>query len=300
MDKILLTGATGYIGSNLTKRLLKENKRVYIVARKSSKFDLLKDVMDKINIFIYDGKINNLINYFKRVKPDAVCHLASFFVSEHKSENTDELIDSNIKFGTEVLEAMSKSGVKNLINTGTSWQHYDNKDYNPVCLYAATKEAFEKIIEYYVQVDNFKVITLKLFDTYGPNDNRPKILNLLSKYSKDKTVLKMSGGEQILDLSYIDDIAEAFYHALCMIEKCDMNEHKTYGIYALKRYKLRDIISTYENVTNKKILVEWGARPYRKREIMNPCTCIEKLPGWKPKISLEDGIRLMNSLNKVI
>ena len=68
---------------------------------------------------------------------------------------------------------MKEVGVKILVNTGTSWQHYENKDYSPVNLYAATKQSFEAILQYYVEVASLKAITLKLFETYGLDDPRP-------------------------------------------------------------------------------------------------------------------------------
>ncbi|WP_077835018.1 NAD-dependent epimerase/dehydratase family protein [Clostridium felsineum] len=300
MEKIVLTGATGYIGSKLTKRLLKAKKEVYIIARSNSKFDMLREVLDKVNIFIYDGNILNLIDYFNKVKPDSVCHLASLFISEHRSEDVDELIDSNIRFSTEILEAMNKAKVYKLINVGTAWQHYNNESYNPVCLYAATKEAFEKIIDYYVQANNFKVITLKIFDTYGPNDNRSKIINLLEKCSKNKSVLKMSKGEQLLDLTYIDDIVRGFYIALLKLDKIGKQHfHEKYGLYGIRRYKLKDIVSIYEEVTGRKVIVEWGERPYRRREVMNPSTLISPLPDWNAEIDLKTGLKYMDQINNL-
>ena len=190
MNRIVVTGATGYIGSNLIRKLIDKDKEVYIIVREHSRFDLIDDIKDKVNIFVYDNKIENLINFFNRVKPDIVYHLASLFIAEHKYSDIPNLIESNVKFGTEVLEAMNQSGTKKLINTGTAWQHYNNEEYNPVCLYAATKEAFEKIIEFYTNACGFKAITIELYDTYGPKDNRKKIINLLSKYSKQKTTEK--------------------------------------------------------------------------------------------------------------
>ncbi|WDC83286.1 NAD(P)-dependent oxidoreductase [Caloramator sp. mosi_1] len=115
-----------------------------------------------------------MINYFLKHKFDAIFHLASLFIAEHDSNQIDDLLKSNIIFGTHILEAMKYGNVKNMVNIGTYWQHYKNEEYNPVCLYAASKEAFEKIIEFYIQVENIKVITLKLYDIYGINDKRKK------------------------------------------------------------------------------------------------------------------------------
>lgn len=160
MEKMVLTGATGYIGSNLTKKLIEDKKEVYVITRSTSKFDMLSEVLDKVNVFIYDGNVFKLIEHFKQIKPDAVCHLASLFISEHSSGDINDLIDSNIKFSTEILESMSKAKVDKLINVGTACQHYNDESYNLVCLYVAIKEAFEKIIDYLIHMD-LRIIGIK-------------------------------------------------------------------------------------------------------------------------------------------
>lgn len=289
--RYIVTGATGFIGSNIVKRLLKEGHDISILIRKSSSLELLEDIRDNIKIFVYDGKIESIIEFFKEFKADIVLHLASLFIAEHNSSNVDTLIDSNVKFSTQILEAMKEANIERLINTGTSWQHYENEDYNPVCLYAATKEAYEKIIEYYVQSYEFKCITLELFDSYGPKDNRPKLLNLLNKFSEEKKVLSLSPGEQILDLVHIQDIVNGYEIASKMILERNEKCNDKYVLSSQNRIKLRELIYLYEKVTGKKVLVNWGKREYRKREVMIPWDNGLKLPNWEAKINLEEGLK---------
>jgi nucleoside-diphosphate-sugar epimerase len=188
---------------------------------------------------------------------------------------------------------MSKSDTCKLINTGTSWQHYKNEEYNPVNLYAATKQAFEDIIEYYVKVLDFNVITLKLFDTYGENDNRGKLINLLDKFSKEKKKLKMSPGEQKIDLVHVDDVVDAFISAYDLIKEDEIS-HKKYAVSSGQVIKLKELIELYEEVTGNEVLVEWGGRPYRKREVMELWQDYEKIPNCEAKISLKEGIKKIN------
>jgi len=290
MKNVIVTGATGFVGSHLSRKLVEFGYNVHIISRPSSTYENLESVKRKIDVFEYNQNITELINYFKEVEADIVFHLASLFISEHKPDEVDDLINSNIKFGTHVLEAMSKSETYNLINTGTSWQHYKNEDYNPVNLYAATKQAFEDIIEYYVNALNFNVITLKLFDTYAEDDNRGKLINLLGKFSKEKKKLKMSPGEQKIDLVHVDDVVDAFISAYDLIKEKEMN-HKKYAVSSGQQIKLKELIQLYEDVTGNKILVEWGGRSYRKREVMELWRNFDKLPNWEVKISLIDGLK---------
>lgn len=290
MSKFIVTGATGFVGSNLCKRLVKDNHEVHIICRENSKLNNLKDILDKIKIFRYSDDITTLINYFKEVKADCVFHLASVFIAEHNSNDVANLVDSNIKFSTELLEAMYLSGTKNIINTGTSWQHFENEDYNPVCLYAATKQAFESILTYYVNAYNFKAITLKLFDTYGETDTRNKLINNLRNIAINKTELNMSNGYQKIDLTHIEDVVNGFLHAFDLTNASNFESNKSYAVCTGRVITLRELIDIFEKVNNLKLNINWGARPYRFREVLIPWDNYTMLPEWKSTISLEEGV----------
>lgn len=290
MKNIVVTGATGFVGSNLVRFLLQKDFKIYVILRTDSDLSNLTDIEGDIEIFRYDNQINHLIDFFTVVKPLSVFHLASNFIAEHESHQIDSLVQSNITFGLHLLETMKVSGVQQLINTGTSWQHYNNEDYNPVCLYAATKQAFESLIDYYVQAEGFKVITLKLFDTYGETDTRPKLINLLNKFADENTELNMSAGEQFLNLVHISDVCEAFYVASQLIDTEEYQGHHSFAVSSDRNYKLKEIIELFEAVSGKKIKVNWGGKPYRKREVMSVWNKGLGLPYWKPSITLEEGL----------
>ena len=137
--KLLISGTTGFIGKNLVERLLKENHTIFAIVRPSSNPELLEK---SVTPYIFDGKINNLISFIQKEKFDGVIHLASLFLAGHKPEDIKGLVESNVLFSTQLLEASVKSEVSWFINTGTFWQHYKDKKYSPVNLYAATKQAF--------------------------------------------------------------------------------------------------------------------------------------------------------------
>ena len=288
--RVVVTGATGFVGSHLVNALLEKGYEVFVISRLESDFSSLKKI-DEPHIFRYSGDIIQMVSFFREIRPIGVFHLASKFIAEHKTEEVDTLINSNILFSTQLLEAMKEANVKNLINTGTSWQYYNNDDYNPVCLYAATKQAFEAIIEYYIQADDFKVITLVLFDTYGENDTRPKLMNLLRKVAIEGTALEMSAGEQQLNLVHISDVCRAFILAFEILETQQINEHKHYAVVSDEIYTLKEIVQIFERQTNKKLNITFGKRPYRKREVMKVWSKGEKIPNWKPEISLAEGIK---------
>ena len=288
---IVITGATGFVGSNLTSFFLKKNYEVHIIVRPNSDLSNVDVKNSRLKVFNYNNELESLISFFKEVNPICTFHLASNFIAEHKSSEVNSLVSSNITFGLQLLEAMKVADLKILINTGTSWQHYNNEDYNPVCLYAATKHAFESLIEYYVQAEKFKVITLKLFDTYGETDNRPKLINLLSQFAREGTELKLSPGDQKISLVHISDVCAAYETAMNLIEKLNSNVHYKYAVKHSNNYSLKEVISVFEKVTKKKINVVWGGKPYRKREVMTLWDNGEALPTWDAKIDLEEGFR---------
>ncbi len=293
MNKVLVTGATGYIGSMLVRRLIAEGREVHIILRPTSSLDGVSDLEDRLIVHVHDGTTQGLIDLVKVASPAVVFHLASLFLAQHAAEDVERLVTSNLLFSTQLAEAMMSNKVSRLINTGTSWQHYQGKAYNPVCLYAATKQAFEDVLEYYVQAQGLRVITLKLFDTYGPFDPRPKLFALLERSSKSSAPLDMSKGEQQIDMVFIDDVVEAYMLAGERLSQGVVQSHERFAVSSGQGISLREFVAVYEAVRGGKLPIRWGERPYRAREVMTLWRDFETLPGWSPKVGLREGIALV-------
>lgn len=288
--KILVTGATGFIGQNLVKVLLDKNYEVHCIVRANSN---ISNISQKVTIFKYNENIDSLIKYFDAQKFDGLIHLASFFLATHTKNDISNLISSNIKFGTELLEACKVSDVKWFINTGTFWQNYENEDYNPVNLYAATKEAFENIAKYYIETSNLIFTTIKLNDTFGANDTRNKVFNIWNKISKSGEILDMSAGEQIIDISYIDDVISA-YEVLITHLSSDQKEDfksKEFVVNNNEKMSLKELSKVFEEATNTRLNIKWGERPYREREVMIPYDKGQTVPNWNQKYTLKQSIQ---------
>lgn len=286
---ILITGSTGFIGREVAYSL-RDKYNIYILVRKSSDLSAL----DLINLTVlrYE-QYSELTDIFKEYKFDGVIHAASTVMVEHKLEQITSLLDSNILFGTYLLESSKMTNVKWFLNTGTFWQHYNNEAYNPVNLYSATKEAFEDIAKFYTQSSNLIFTTIKLNDTFGLNDSRDKIFNLWLKISRSGESLDMSGGEQIIDISFIDDIVSAYASMVENFRKdhADQYNNQSFVVTNKERPTLRELSIIFEEVSGEKLFINWGARKYREREVMQPYSLGNSVPNWKQRFTLRDAIK---------
>lgn len=287
----IITGATGFVGLHLVNRLVCEGWTVHVIIRPQSKVDFLQKISQNISMHCHDGTTEQMMSIMNKVRPDIVFHLASLVLPHHEPKDIEPLIQSNILFGTQLVEAMTLNGVYRLINTGTSWQNYQNHAYNPVCLYAATKQAYETILAYYMEVSPLKVVNLKLFDNYGPNDSRKKLIRLLQETAIQQKPLAMTNGEQLIDIVHIDDVVHAFSVAAERLMNGEVSQWEEYAVCSGNPITLKDLVKLYEKVIDKNLPIEWGARPYRPREVMVPWNKGKILQGWEPKIKLEEGLR---------
>lgn len=289
----LVTGATGYIGSKLVAHLHDNGNNVFALIRSGSDASVLPK---KCILIPYTENIDDLASSISNNSIDLVFHLASLFIAEHKPSDVASLIDSNVKTGVVLLEAMRLAGVKKLINITTSWEYYNGNTYNPVCLYAATKRAFADLLTYYINAESFSCIHLALYDTYGPDDHRRKIIPLLMRLLKQNQSLDMSPGDQLLDLVYISDVVHAIERASQLLynaQICLSNEF--YGVYSKKPVPLKEIVRQIEQISGKQFRINWGLREYRSREVMEPVYVYETLPGWACNVSIEQGLKLLFS-----
>jgi nucleoside-diphosphate-sugar epimerase len=285
---VLVSGATGFVGKNLLTAINDIWEAHALVRPSSQKTNIA-------NVFRFEDNIDDLHDYLLDYQINGVVHLAALALDTHKTADVKKLIDSNVWLGTAILEAALNTNVKWFVNTGTFWQHYlpDSQDYHPVNLYAATKQAFVDLAKFYAETSPIKFVTLKICDTFGPNDTRNKIFNLWRKIAQNNETLDMSPGEQFIDLLYIDDVVDGFLHLISLLNS-NASLQNDYALYANKRFTLRELAELYQNVTNSKLNIRWGQRPYRNREVMVPWYAGTPLPGWKSKCEINDYFGIFN------
>ena len=274
MPNILLTGATGFIGSSILKEIRLNNK-VFIIQRFESKKKIKKTKNIKIITF---KNYNILSNKLKKIKVDTIIHCATHYKKEHIQKDILKFIQSNILLGNIILENLKKLNAKQFINFSTTWEDFDNKENNPRNLYAAYKKSFNCLIQYYKKkIPNINFIDLMIVDTFGENDKRQKLINTLrNNYIKKKTS-KIISKRLYLNLINVEDIVNAV--------KILLKNKIQPGKYILKNSNYFNLFELIEyinkNNNNNRIKVKWLSNTLIKDKILK----YKKLKNWNPKKS---------------
>lgn len=290
MKRVLITGITGYIGAHLAKELLKCGIEVNGLVRQPLNTTYISDIQHKLNLYIYDGTYDSVLNAIKQADPDFVFHLATYYARNHSAQELTAMNHCNILYGNYVLEAMRTCEVRHIVYTSTVFCHYQQDSYNPLNLYAATKQAFFDLMKYYTDAYGIKSITLFLSDSYGPNDKRSKLLNLLKNACLENQPINVSSGQQDYDILYISDIVDALIHAGSLLPSQNVSS-VSYQIYSDRCHSLKDTVSIMEQVNQISIPVNWGALPTSTRSIQKAVRVYPLLPGWHAKVGLEAGLQ---------
>ena len=133
---------------------------------------------------------------------------------------TKEIIQSNVLFGSYLLQALDLCGYRKIINFSSIWQNTGKKNYySPQNFYSSTKEAFEKILQYFVIKKKFKALTLKIYDTYGFNDTREKFLQFIIKQNKKKQHIYLENKSRKISLIHFEDVNSGIKIAIDYIIK---------------------------------------------------------------------------------
>jgi nucleoside-diphosphate-sugar epimerase len=204
---------------------------------------------------------------------------------------SERLLAANVLFPAQLVEAMLAAGSTRLVNTGTFWQHYAAERYRPVDFYAATKQAFEDLLAYYHDAFALSCVTLKLYETYGPADPRQKLINLLIDAGLNRLPLDLSPGDQILDLTHVDDVAAAFEAAAHHLLASTAPAFHA-ALVSGERMSLKALVASVGEQFDDGLQVSFGARPYRPREVMQPITASPSpaLGLWTAKRRLREAL----------
>ena len=277
MRKILLTGSSGFIGSNILNIFSKYYK-FYILVRKKPSNKYLKNKNISVIKFKNYNSLNSKLN---KIKVDIVIHCATHYVKDHKFQDIEKLCHSNLMLGNVILENLTKLKASKFINFSTVWEDGNAKKDNIENLYSAHKKSFSTILSFYKKsLKKVNFYELMVFDTFGNNDHRKKIIHTLKiNYNKNKSTTIISKN-LYMNLLNISDII----NAIDLILKKNVVPKK-YSITNNFNIKILDLVKIFNKQNQKKLKVKWLSNNLIKYKIYP----YDKLNGWKPKNSyIED------------
>ena len=281
MNKILLTGSSGFIGSEILDQLSKNNI-IYITQRNKKK--VTKNNQNIKNI--YFKNYDNLNFKLSKLKIDIVIHCATHYVKNHTSKDIKKLSESNILFGNIILENLEVMNVKKFIYFTTVWENYNSIKKNYFNLYAVYKSIFREIISYYKKnLSYIKFYNVSISDTFGSFDKRKKIINLLKLNFKKNKSTKIISKNLYLNLLNVEDIVDALK---ILIKKS--YKSKDYILKNSKSYSVKEIIDKINKTSKKKIKIQWISNNIIKDKLSN----LNRLKNWRPgKSKISDIVKVI-------
>ena len=286
--KILITGSTGFVGSNIIKLLLKENVYIYDILRDKNKKNkkILELNKNKNYLPIFYKKFDELKKKLKKVKIDTVINCATYYTKENDIENIEKLIKTNITFCSIILEIL-KSKIKKFINFGSMMEYSQGNNFSPENFYAVTKYSFQKIEEFYKLRNNIKFYDLKLYETYGDNDERKKIIpTIIKNYSQNK-ITKIISKNLKMNFVHIESLIQVIH--MIIFTKIKEGE---YCIKNNKFIKIKKLINSLNQKLKKKIKIKYLS----SKRINNSTKKFKIFPNWNDKKNLEEF--LLNKIKK--
>ncbi len=278
--KVLITGATGFLGSNLSKRLLQEGYEVIALIRKTSDTVRIDNIINNLNVCYCEDDLENI---FIENKLDVIIHTATCYGRSGESEV--EILTANTLFPLKLISLAKRYKVDAFINTGTTLNEYMN-------LYTLSKHHFK---EWGINLSNdkqMKFINIRLEHMYGANDAKYKFTTfVIDGCANNISELPLTKGEQERDFIYIDDVVSCYSHILKIIKQAE-GGFTEFSLGSGSAISIRDFSESVKKVFDSKTKLIFGSLPYRENELMFSEADISKLKktGWMPKVSLKEAL----------
>ena len=286
METIMLTGATGFLGSHLLKGLLRETDCGIVVLKRSFSNTFRIDAwLDNNRVKSYNIDHVSLHEVFVKSPVDIIIHSATSYGRDN--ENVPEIVESNLILPLKLLQSGTEHGLKTFINTDTV---IDKR----IIHYSLSKSQFLDWLTTYA--DRVKCLNLRLEHFYGADDNRTKFVSFIVWSLLNNTPsIDLTAGGQKRHFVYVDDVVSA---VLCILKNMDSIKggFSAFDISTEKSITIRDFVLLAKMLSgNTKTQLNFGVLPYRDGELMDIQTDIRTLKalGWQPKVSLEKGLAMM-------
>ena len=297
--RVLVTGADGFIGSHLTRRLVADGAEVHaLTSDVSSVFPRrLLDLRGQMEI--HEGNLMDrgaMDTLARSAKPTYIFHLAAYTHVGKSWQRVDECIQANIQGTMNLLQALADQGYERFVNTGTSEIYGDievpfreDAVVNPISPYSVSKYAAERFCRLFQRAYGWPIVMLRPFNAYGPAQSPDRVIPEIIVRALRKEELKMTQARQTREFNYVEDLADGFVKAATTP---DVNG-ELFNIGGGEEISMRDVATQILEIMGNPIEPQFGALPERPTEIMRMYCDSSKARqrlGWEPSHSLRDGL----------
>lgn len=284
---VLITGATGYLGSHLACAWARAGHRVAILKRRSSKLDRLASVLDQIRCFDIEDGVETPFRACSHI--DAVVHTATCY--GRGDETPLQVFEANTAFPLRLLEAATLFDTETFLNTDTFF-NTDTILYKYLSAYALSKNHFAEWGQSYGDAGRIRFLNVRLEHMYGAGDHASKFTtHIIKSCLANVRELDLTAGEQKRDFIYIDDVYSAY--SILLDAHGSLSEgHIAFGLGSGQAVRIRDFVELAHRLSCSRTQLKFGALPYRAGEIMESAADISALErlGWRPAHTLEQGL----------
>ena len=296
--RYLITGASGFIGSVLLRKLLANNNNVYIILRKQSNTWRIRDLLNKVTIKYSDfSNLFELTKIIKEIKPNIIFHLATNGAYSYQ-KNANQIIHTNILGTWNLLQACNSVSYELFVNTGSS-SEYGFKKFamretdilEPTSYYAVTKCAQTLLCSHIARQEKKPIVTIRPFAVYGPYEESKRFVPTLMNSLFLNKKMNLVSPTTARDFIYIDDIVDAYLK----IDELKNNPGEYFNIGTGLQSTIKNFVKISIKITGKNISLKWGSLENRNWDTDNWVADISKakrLLNWVPKTNLEQGIKL--------
>ena len=276
---LLLTGGTGFLGSNLLRRLVAEGVPVVLVKRATSKVTRIADVLPRVRT--YDIATGVLPRIFEENRIDTVLHCATHY---GRGSSPADILETNIVLPLRLLQLASETGVKSFINTDTI---LDKR----VSEYSLSKRQFAEWLELYGR--RLVCVSVALEHFYGPDDDPSKfVAGVIRDLLLGAPRIELTPGAQRRDFIHVDDVVDAFLKILNFCEQARSGFYH-FEVATNAPITIRELVEEIRRLVGRpETRLEFGALPYRENEVMDSLvdTSALRALGWTPRIGVREGL----------
>jgi len=292
MKKVLITGINGFLGSSIANAL----KNDFIVIGLELNQNNLHRIK-KENYKLYFIEENGLRNIFEENEFYSIIHTATIY--RRNNDPIDKLLQTNIFLPIKLYELANEFGVEIFLNTDTFFNNRSSNKYNYLKDYTLSKRHLIEWLE--ILKNKTKIVNMKVFHMYGPNDNIDKFVpQMLTKLINNEPFVELTPGEQLRDFIYVDDVANAF-KTILLTNPSSEQAIDEYEVGTGITSSIKEFLIKMKEYLNSQTELRFASLPYRDNEIMVAKADISKLTilGWRPLNNLDDGLqKLIESYKK--